>query len=161
MLPAYVRNYQFSALRGNPDVLDRLLGGIPTHSSVWDARPDPARFTLREMLAHIADWEPIFLDRLKRTVEQDEPMLQGYDEGQIAIERDYAHSDPLANLKRFREGRETLLVFLQGLPDGVWDRVGRHTEIGPISLEGLLSLVVGHDGYHTAQVVQWLTASEN
>ena len=161
MLPAYVRNYQFAALRGTPDVLDRLLRGTNSASSVWDATPDPARFTLREMLAHIADWEPIFLDRLKRTVELDEPVLQGYDEGQIALERDYAHSEPLMNLQRFREGRETLVDYLQSLPDSAWDRVGRHTELGPITLEGLLSLIVGHDGYHTAQVVQWLSASED
>ena len=56
------------------------------------------------MLAHLADWEPIFLERFQRTRREAEPILPDYDEGRIALERDYAHSDPLANLARFRTG---------------------------------------------------------
>jgi uncharacterized damage-inducible protein DinB len=160
MFPVNVRKYQFATLTGTPDVLDHLLSQVPADSPVWDARPDPERFTIREVLAHIADWEPIFLERVTRTAEMERPPLQGYDEGQFAIDRDYAHSDPHANLKRFRQGRETLIAFLRSQPDTAWDRVGVHTELGPITLEGQLGLIVGHDGYHTAQIVQWLQSAE-
>jgi uncharacterized damage-inducible protein DinB len=160
MFPARVHYYQLSAMTGTPDVLYRLLSEYPPNSPVWDHRPDPERFTLREVLAHIADWEPIFLERVSRAVEMTEPTLQGYDEGQFAIDRDYAHSDPHANLKRFRQGREALVAYLRDLPDTAWDRIGHHSELGPITVEAQLSLIVGHDGYHTAQAVQWLASAE-
>lgn len=160
MFPVNVHKYQFFALSGTPDVLERLLSGYASDASVWDARPDPARFTLREVVAHLADWESIFLERLTRTAGLEEPTLQGYDEGQFAIERDYAHSDPHANLGRFRAGRQDLLRFLDNLPDTAWDRIGKHSEIGLITLEAQVALIVAHDGYHTAQVVQWLSATE-
>lgn len=156
MLHFYAKRYVLSALEGTPDVLEQLLRGVSAEDPAWDRRPDPERFTIREVLAHLADWEEVFLDRLTRTREQEEPVLQGYDEGQVALDRDYAHQDSYANLARFRKGREKLIAFLRSMNDAEWGRIGRHTEIGPISLESQAALICGHDGYHTWQIAQWL-----
>jgi len=63
MLPERTRHYLLLDLDSAPDVLARMLQGV-TDPAVFDARPDPARFTLREMVAHLADWEAVFLRRL-------------------------------------------------------------------------------------------------
>jgi uncharacterized damage-inducible protein DinB len=159
MLPPGPRKYLLAAIAGTPDVMEALLNSRPGSDPIWDRRPDPARFTLREVVAHLADWEEIFLDRMTRTREQDQPSLQGYDEGQVAIDHDYAHSDPHANLARFRAGRAAMVTVLRSISDTEWERIGRHTEIGPISLEAQAILVAGHDGYHTSQVAQWLATA--
>lgn len=158
MLPSNARKYLLAALAASPDVYDRLLKDVPAEDTVWDVRPDPDRFTIREAVAHMADWEEVFLDRLTRTREQDEPTLQGYDEGQFAIDRDYAHQGARPNLTRFREGREKIVAFFHSLQPEEWERIGHHTEVGPISLEAHGVLILGHDGYHAQQVVQWLAA---
>lgn len=160
MLPAAVKRYLLAGLTGTPDVLDSLLNNLPPDDPAWDRRPDPERFTIREVLAHLADWEPIFLERLTRVRDhQPEPVLQGYDEGRIALERDYAHSDPLENLSRFRQGRTAVMLFLRTTEDADWQKAGRHTEVGPITLEQLAVLIVGHDGYHAQQIALWLADS--
>src|SRR5436190_13009197 len=117
MLPVFARKYVLSGLSSTPDVLETILRGKESSDPIWDFRPDPDRFTLREMVAHLADWEPIFMERFQRTRSETEPRLPDYDEGKIAIERDYAHSDPIANLARFRAGRASLVTFLQSLDD--------------------------------------------
>lgn len=155
MLPSYVRNYVIAALQGAPDVLETLLAGLAPDDSGWDRRPDPDRFTLREIVAHLADWEPIFLDRMARTRTEHEPVLEGYDEVQLAIDRDYAHSDPVESLRRFREGRAQMVAFLETLTPDEWERAGNRPEVGLLSLETQCVLVAGHDGYHNHQVVQW------
>src|SRR5437764_548687 len=121
MLLPVTRRYLTTALAGTPDVLEALLKNQASDDPVWDFRPDPDRFTLREMVAHLADWEPIFMERFQRTRSETEPRLPDYDEGKIAIERDYAHSDPIANLARFRAGRASLVTFLQSLDDADWE----------------------------------------
>jgi hypothetical protein len=160
MLPPGPRKYLLATIAGAPDVLEALLKPVPTTDATWDLRPDPERFTLREIVAHLADWEEVFLDRMTRTRDQERPTLQGYDEGQFAIDRDYAHSDPHANLARFRAGRAALAAFLRSLKESDWERIGVHTEIGPISLETHAVLIAGHDGYHTSQAAQWLAAAK-
>ena len=161
MLPPFVRKYLLMALSGTPDVLDGLLKGIPDEDPLWDFRPDPERFTLREVVAHLADWEPIFLERMVRIQKETASSLLSYDEGQFALDRDYAHQSPQANLRRFREGRPRMVAFLRSLEASEWLREGRfvtnEAEPGePISMEGWLAQVAGHDGYHMQQTAQWL-----
>lgn len=159
MLPPITRRYLLTALESAPDVLERLLQGLGAGDPAWDFRPDPERFTLREALAHLADWEEVFLDRMVRTVEQEEPVLQDLDEERLAEEREYGRQDPLENLRRFRTGRERMLAFLQELEESSWARSGTQTVVGRMTVVVQAVQVAGHDGYHRLQVVQWLAAA--
>ncbi len=153
MLPKKVENYLLIALEGAPDVFDALLQGMTEEEA--DRRPDPERFTVREAVAHLADWEGVFRGRLLQTRDGDDATLQGYDEGQWAIDHDYAHSDWRAQARRFREGRRELLALIRSLTPDQWARAANHTEIGPITMEQQLLLIGVHDGYHQQQVAQW------
>src|SRR5260221_4140057 len=155
MLPV-TRKYITTALSGTPDVLEALLKGRTSDDSLWDFRPDPERFTLREMIAHLADWETIFLERFQRTRSETEPFLPDCDEGKLAVERDYSHTDPLANLARFRTGRAALTEFLRSLEEADWERSGFREPYGLMTLAIQAAQTLAHDGYHTQQVAQWL-----
>ncbi len=157
MLPERITSYLLCGLAATPEVLDRLLTGV-TNPTVYDRRPDPDRFTLREVLAHLADWEMVFLQRLRQTLDEDAPALIGLNPEQLAQDRDYAHADPAECLARFQKGRQEVLAVLHGVTPPQWGRVGTHTEIGPISLETQAVMIVSHDGYHTMQILQWLRA---
>lgn len=154
MLPEKVFQYLLIDLESAPDVLEALLAGV-TSPDAWDRKPNPDRFTLREMAAHLADWESVFLGRLKQTRDEENAVLQGLDEGQVAIDHDYAHADPEESLARYRAGRTEMVAVLRGLSPEQRERVGIHTEVGPISLENQTVLIAAHDGYHRQQAVQW------
>lgn len=158
MLPAAAMRYVLLAMEGTPAVLDSLLREVAHNDPLWDFRPDPERFTLREAAAHLADWEPIFLERVLRIRDEEKPFLPDIDEGQLAITNDYAHSDAHASLRRFREGRAKLSAALRALPAEAWTRMGHRDKIGDLTLEDMAVFVVAHDGYHTRQVAEWLAA---
>jgi uncharacterized damage-inducible protein DinB len=159
MLPPAGYKYLLAGLEGTPDLLDHLLKALPADDPRWDHRPDPQRFTLREVVAHLADWDPIFLERATRMRDEDEPFIKDIDEGQVAIDNDYEHSDPHASLARFRAGRAALIAFLRALPEAARERVGHRELVGSITIEGQAVLILGHDGYHTHQIVQWLKSA--
>lgn len=157
MLNAAVRKYLITGLTGTPDVLDGLLRDVTNGSDpLWDFRPDPDRFTLREVLAHVADWETIFRDRMWRTLQEDTPFLPDVDEGKVAVEHDYANSDPHHSLSVIREERPKLIEFLKHLPEEAWQRTAQRELLGVITLEGQAVLMLGHDGYHTQQTADYL-----
>jgi hypothetical protein len=155
--PEVTRKYLLTGLGATPDVVEALLEEIPPSDAVWSFTPDPQRFTLRGVVAHLADWESVFLDRLIKTRDEDEPKLLNVDEGQLAIDRDYANSDPMQNIARFRAGREILVQTLTDLPTNAWSRIA-HREWGPMNILNQAVLILGHDGYHTQQIAQWLEA---
>ena len=157
MLQEKTRHYLLIDLESAPEVLARLLRDV-TDPAAWDRKPDAARFSLREMLAHLADWEAVFLKRLTQTRDDENPTLQGLDEGQVALDHDYAHADPPECLARYLTGRGKIVAFLRALSPEQWERVGLHTEVGPITIAEQAVLIASHDGYHRQQTIQWLTS---
>ena len=151
----YVRNYILHGLRATPDVLEHLMRDAT--EADYDRRPDPDRFTLREVIAHLADWEGVWLERATRMVTEDRPSLPSYDEGQWAIDHNYSALEVAGQLAKFRDGRAGFAAYLNDLGPEQWDRVGVR-EFGPISVAQQCALVIGHDGYHLKQVCDWLKA---
>lgn len=148
-----LRSYLLGALEAAPEVFDSLLQNLSGDEA--DFRPDPARFSLREVMAHLADWDVIFLERLTRTRDENEPSLPDVDEGQLVLEHDYAHADVKEQLRLFGERRAQLVAFARELPLEAWQRVCRHERAGRLTLEGLATLIPLHDAYHLRQVTQW------
>jgi len=157
MIPEHVRRYLLAGLEATPIALDRLLKDAP--EAAWDLRPDPERFTLREVMAHLADWEPVWRERLERIRSEDLPELPGYDEGQWAIDHDYAHADPRTQQALFRDRRAQLLEMLRALSPDDWQRAGQHSQWGRLTMCDLATLILGHDGYHLRQTAEWLEAA--
>jgi len=156
--PDYAKRYMLIGLTATPDVLEALVERIPANDPVWSYTPDPERFTLRAIIAHLADWDGIFLERIIKTRDENEPHIEDLDEGQVAIDNDYANSDPFESLRRFRATREILVQTLRDMDPAHWNKVA-HRHFGPITALHQAVLVLGHDGYHTQQVTQWLEAA--
>ena len=149
----YIRRYVLSGLRATPQVYVRLLENITDEEA--DVRPDPERFTIREAIAHMADWEKIYRERGERIRDEDVPYLPGYDEGQLALDRNYATLSVADSLARFIQGRTALLDFFEGLSANDWERKGSRDEIGIITIADLATMILGHDGYHAQQFIEY------
>lgn len=149
----YTRSYLFAALEAAPNLFDRAIEGLTDDEA--DARPAPERFTIREIMAHLAEWEPIYLTRMRRICEEDSPVLEGYDEGQLAIDNEYHRTDPQEQARLFRERRARMAAYLRERGDAEWQRQGDRPEIGRVTLEALALLVPLHDTYHLHQIQEW------
>jgi uncharacterized damage-inducible protein DinB len=154
MLPKAAGKYLLDGLAATPVVVDRLLAAAP--GADYDRRPDPQRFTTREMMAHLADWEPIWLERFTLIRDTENPPLPNRDPDEWAARNGYETADVTEQQARFRVGREKLLALLTALTPEQWERRGTHSAWGPLSMEELAVLVLGHDGYHLRQLAEWL-----
>jgi hypothetical protein len=157
MLPEMMKLYLFADLAATPAVLERLLAGVGDDAA-YDRRPDPERFTLREITAHLADWEGVFQERLRQTLSEEDAVFVGTDPGRMARDHDYAHADPRECLARFTQRREETLALIGVLNPGQWERTGTHARAGHLTITEQVVLIAGHDGYHLQQIAQWLTA---
>ncbi|HSI72481.1 MAG TPA: DinB family protein [Fimbriimonas sp.] len=155
-LPEAAKDYLLKALSAQPVIAGSLLGYVRHDSPVWDRRPDPSRFTLREVLAHLADWEPIWLDRCQRFVDEDHPFLPSVDETDLVAVNDYATSNPSDSLRAYVEGRNNLVHYLKGIPDEAWDRTADRQFVGELTLHQQVAMALSHDGYHMKQIIEWL-----
>lgn len=148
-----LRSYLLGALEASPELFTHLLHDLRDEEA--DFRPDPTRFTLREVMAHLADWDDIFLGRLQRTRDEHEPFLPDLDEGRLVLDHNYSTSDVKEQLRLFGERRRQIVDFARQLSPQGWQRFCQHERAGRLSLEALVTLIPLHDAYHLRQVVQW------
>jgi hypothetical protein len=158
MLPEYYKRYQLIALAGAPEVLSALLDH-PEDSHLWDLLHEPERFTLRESLAHLADWEPVARGRILKCLAEDKPFLTNWDEDQAAIDGGYYKLSPLESLEVFAKERQETVAVVSALKDEEWARPGVREGVGELSIERQVNLIIAHDGYHFKQVVDLLKHS--
>lgn len=145
-----INAYVLLGLEAGPSVFARLLEALPEDR--WDVRTDPDRFTVREVYAHLADWEPILLDRLRGTLVQDNFVLPNRDPGELAIERVYAKSNPYESVEVFRRSRAETIAVIRTLHGEALKRIGIHPTRGPMTIADQVSSILGHDMYHIEQV---------
>jgi uncharacterized damage-inducible protein DinB len=159
-IPTAACLYIVNALDNTPAILLAQLSPLPANDAAWDTRPDPDRFSLREIVAHLADWETIWQERFERTLREEAPLLLRPDITRRAEEQGYLNADPQECLTRFSEKRSALTARLRSLPEDAWERVAHLDRMGEMPLSGLIALALGHDAYHTRQVAEWCAAAK-
>jgi hypothetical protein len=112
------------------------------------ARPVPGKWSTLEVVCHLADFEPILADRMKRIIAEDRPALIGADEKRFAAALAYHARDLEEELGIIEQTRRQLARILRTLPAEAFGRVGVHNERGPLTLEQLLTTATNHIPHH-------------
>lgn len=142
-------------LAQTPTTLMRILQEVPRDR--FDERPADDRFSLTEMIAHLADHEVIALDRIVKAVEADGVHVHGYDVDERAAEKDYASRDPHHELEVFGNRRRETFDTISKFDDIDMQKHFIHSESGPMTVAEAVSMLMGHDLYHLHQASEYLT----
>src|SRR5438876_6844134 len=103
-----------SLLGKTPQLLETLLGDLPGELLHWKPRPD--RWSISEVLAHLAALEQVYAERVLRIMAEDSPPLAKYDLDGAKARQDYARGSAGENLGHFTRTRRSSLALLAGLP---------------------------------------------
>jgi len=154
MQPASASDMQpaISLLEKTPRLLDTLLGDLPGELLQW--KPAPDRWSISEVLAHLAALEQVYVERAVRMVAEDSPALAKYDQAGAAERGDYSRGSAGENLAHFTQTRRSTLALLAGLPGSAGARTGIHSELGSITLTQMLHEWANHDLGHLRQMAE-------
>lgn len=112
------------------------------------ARPIPGKWSTLEVVCHLADFEIVYADRIKRVVAESEPTLFGGDPDTFAARLAY-HERCLEDELTITEViRRQVCHVLRALKPDDFQRRGIHSERGPLTLETLVTQITGHIPHH-------------
>ena len=146
--------YLFPGLEFGPRIVQRLVEQVPVGRH--DEKTNPNRFTLREAIAHLADWEPILRGRIELAVTTPGSPVQGMDEGLRAEDMKYQDWDVFESLKKFADERATTIAYLRGLPAEAFANSIVHNEKGPQTVMDQANQLLGHDLYHIDHLTEYI-----
>ena len=123
-------------------------------------RPAPDKWSVAEILAHLADAELAISWRLRQVLTNNAIPIQAYDQDLWAKTFNYARRDPRQSLANFRALREANLALLKSVPRKLWENYGVHAERGNESVNHVIKMVAGHDLNHLQQIQKILQGSK-
>src|SRR5690348_8474396 len=86
--------------RRGPELLAVMLTGV--FGEEEDFARAPGKWSIRQIVAHLADVELVAAYNLRRVIAEENPALQGIDQNAWAANLDYGHRKPKQSLDTFR-----------------------------------------------------------
>lgn len=131
-------------LRDTPSRLHALLDGLSPEEI--DTRPGPNKWSLREIMAHMADCEIAFSWRLRQVLGADHPTLAPFDQDRWAAH--YTAYTLAAAQATFDALRAWNLLLLSTVSDTDRARPAHHPERGVVTFQSTVENIAGHDLHH-------------
>ena len=144
-----------------PLIADYLAGPVALRQAIQgmtpaqlNSAPIPGKWSTRQVICHIADFEPVYADRIKRVIAEDEPLLLSGDPDQFAAKLAYDQRDLETELQLIEVVRRHLAGILRTLPVKTFQRAGKHSHDGLLTIETLLTRITGHIPHHVKTIAE-------
>ena len=130
--------------------LARLIKGVS--ASKLRKRPAPDKWSVAEILAHLADAEIVVGWRMRLILGSPGTPIQAFDQDTWVTAGHYGKRDPRRVLAQLQAAREANLDLLKSLTPDQWKHFGMHSERGQESIEHIVRMIAGHDLNHIHQI---------
>ena len=156
------RNEKLAAYAKAGRELAEALKGFP--KAMWTYKPGPDRWSIHEILFHLANSEANGYIRCRRAIAEPGQSVMGYDEEKWAAELHYQDQDAEEALELFKLMRKINARLLQSLPPAAWANIMAHPERGPMTLDDWLVIYAAHTPAHIGQMnathAAWLASQK-
>lgn len=141
-----------------PARLAKLLRGVsPSRAR---KRPAPDKWSIAEIVAHIADTELVGGYRIRAILGAPGGPIIGFDQDVWVTALHYDKRDLKKSFEQYRALREANLALLKSLTPEQWKHHGMHSERGAESVETIVKMFAGHDLNHFQQIERILAAKK-
>jgi len=136
--------------RRGPELIAAAMTGAA--GAELDYVPAPGKWSVRQILCHMADADIVAAARFRRVIAEEKPPLAPYDQDAWGRNLDYATRKTVPALEMYRQIRAWTYELLSGLPESAFERNGIHSERGEMTLKEMLGIYARHAEKHAEQM---------
>ena len=133
-----------------PALLALALGQLP--KKMWLYKPASERWTIHEIILHLADSEASSYVRCRHLIAEPERVITEFDAGRWAGSLGYFHQSTREALEVIRRLRRMTYQLLVAVPEPVWSYIVEHPVEGRISLDSWIERQERHIPHHIDQM---------
>ena len=141
-----------SRLSNQHELLTELIADIPeTHVS---AELVKGKWSIHDNIAHLARYQPVFLDRMHTILSVDEPSFERYVAEEDPDFPTWQKWDTKYLLERMNEDRKTISGLIISLSEEKLSRVGIHKKFGRLMIVKWTEFFLLHEAHHAFTIFQ-------
>lgn len=141
-----------------PDQLEAALATSAATSRAASAQPNAATgedsWTTSEIVGHLCDAARYWGGRMRRAVYEDNPQLELFDQDAFVRLAAYRYTPTETLAREFRLVSQSNVALLRELSPEQWERVGIHSERGPLSVRAMVEIEAGHELDHVRRFAE-------
>lgn len=148
---SYVENRDPLEMQGEfIEILEKTLQSISPE--VLSLRPAPEKWSISEIVAHLADDELVGAYRIRMILSAPGTDIQAFEQAEWAVRGKYSEIPVSQSLALFAQLRSSNLALFSFLTADQWDYYGIHAERGKESIREIAMYYAGHDINHLKQI---------
>lgn len=142
----------FDRLKTQHEAISQIISKLDKNRMVL--RPLPNKWHIHDNIAHLAKYQPVFIDRVNNILSESEPFL-----GRYKAEDDPEFADwqtwPIDTLlNRLAIDRKTIFKLITNLDDIPLNRVGIHQKYGRLTIVQWTEFFLLHEAHHIFTIFQ-------
>lgn len=137
-----------AVIAATPQRLEQLINSKSDEK--LQANPSPTKWSVRDILCHLADTEVAFAYRLRQTVAEPHHIIQPYDQDAFAAA--YTHRSSREALDAFSAIRRWNVLFIRSVVPVALTKPVTHPERGTMTFQTIFETMAGHDLNHLTQI---------
>ena len=139
------------AIERGPQAIAAAVAGVET--STLDYKPAPGKWSIREIVAHLADVEILYGYRMRQMLADKDPVIAPIDQDDWARNLNYRTAPVSDSLALHSAARRVNVRLLRQISVADLGRGAFHPEKQrKVTLDELLGMMAGHDPNHLAQI---------
>lgn len=146
------RSQMIESFRCGPALLNSGLRRFPKR--MWIYKPTPDRWSIHEIILHLADSEATAYIRCRGYIAQPGRQILDIDPTRWAGSLGYYYQSTREALEIIPRLRNMTYRLLANLPGTLWYGTVQHPRLGPMTLEHWVSLQERHIPHHLRQMLQ-------
>jgi uncharacterized damage-inducible protein DinB len=127
-------------------LLRRSIEGLSPEEIL--SAPVEGKWSFQKVVVHLADAEQAFAVRIKKVLAEEKPTLEAWNENLFAARLAYSKQSVEDALTIVESSRRQIVSILKQTPVESFERVGIHTERGPLTAHQLVQLATDHLLHH-------------
>jgi uncharacterized damage-inducible protein DinB len=127
---------------------------IKLNNRQLNQRVNKGKWTIHENIAHLAKYQPIFIERIRKILTNDNPEFAIYraeDDDEFEI---YCAFTTYELLKKISSDRELIYNMIAHLPPDKLDRTGVHPKFGKLTITEWTEFFLLHEAHHLYTIFQ-------
>lgn len=119
-----------------------------------EKRINPGKWSIHENIAHLARYQLVFIDRIKRILETKEPFFERYRAEEDREFESWCSRSTDDLLGRIEKDRQFLFTYITQLSSSQLGRVGIHKKFGRLTVVQWAEFFLLHEAHHLYTIFQ-------